>query len=289
MADTIYGDRVPATATTASDLIDPEVMGQMVTEAVKSKLVFASLARENNVLLNTAGSTVTIPKFYNLQDAVELQEGVAVPVQKLKADTTTVSVKEIGTSVIITDTAVENSLNVAMATSADKIARTVSSKIDKDFIDASVASSASSKPLTQALSKKDTLAWANIVDGLVQFGDTGFDSLAGFVVSPVVFGSLLKDSDFMADTRAENKRATAGYVGSIAGAPVYLSNNLALNSKVGAVAVREGALELYWKRMPRVERERNASLRSTDIVVTSRYAVNRADDNGILVFTNPAA
>ena len=63
MADTI---------TKLSDLIDPEVMGDMVSAKIPKKLRVAPFAKVDDTLVGVPGDTITVPSYGYIGDAAEV-------------------------------------------------------------------------------------------------------------------------------------------------------------------------------------------------------------------------
>lgn len=294
MAITAYDpyDPTDANAVFTDDVLIPEVMAGLVLDKTREKMVFRNVISEDSTtLVNRPGNTVTLPKFKHLDIIPNVGEKEISPLLPVSAEEVTVSVSEISGTVQFSESALEDTFKQVRDFYVNELGVSGAQKIDTDFINAATASSAGSKPLVQNLTAANTLDWATIVDGLVQWGDNGWGEALGLITTPAGYGSLAKNPDFMADARATSTRATNGLVGSVAGMPIYVTSalNTVTKGKVGAVAVREGALSLFWKRLPTIAIQESARYRGLDIVYSARYAAYRADDNGIILFNNPTA
>ena len=64
-----------ATLTKLENLINPEVMADMISAKVESKVKVVPYAKVDTTLQGQAGDTITIPKFTYIGDAVEVAEG----------------------------------------------------------------------------------------------------------------------------------------------------------------------------------------------------------------------
>ena len=78
MADTI---------TKLSDLIDPEVMGDMVSAKIPKKLRVAPFAKVDDTLVGVPGDTITVPSYGYIGDAADVAEGEAVTIEKMTTST----------------------------------------------------------------------------------------------------------------------------------------------------------------------------------------------------------
>ena len=63
-------------ATKLIDLIDPEVMADMISAKVDKKMVVTLIAKIDNTLVGTPGSTITVPSYNYIGDAEDVAEGV---------------------------------------------------------------------------------------------------------------------------------------------------------------------------------------------------------------------
>ena len=61
--------------TKLSDLIDPEVMGDMVSARIPKKLRVAPFAKIDDTLAGVPGDTITVPAYTYIGDASDVAEG----------------------------------------------------------------------------------------------------------------------------------------------------------------------------------------------------------------------
>ena len=66
------------TYTKIADLIDPEVMGDMVSARIPKKLRVAPFAKVDDTLAGVPGDTITVPAYAYIGDADIVAEGEAV-------------------------------------------------------------------------------------------------------------------------------------------------------------------------------------------------------------------
>ena len=64
--------------TKLSDLIDPEVMGDMVSARIPKKLRVAPFAKIDDTLAGVPGDTITVPAYTYIGDAADVAEGANV-------------------------------------------------------------------------------------------------------------------------------------------------------------------------------------------------------------------
>lgn len=82
------------TYTKIADLIDPEVMGDMVSARIPKKLRVAPFAKVDDTLAGVPGDTITVPAYAYIGDADIVAEGEAVTIEKMTTSTRKATVKK---------------------------------------------------------------------------------------------------------------------------------------------------------------------------------------------------
>ena len=95
-----------ANTTTASDLIDPVVWADYIAAQLPHNIHLRPLAQVNTKLQGTAGSTITVPSYSYMGDAVPLAELADVPLRKLGVNTQEVPVAKIANGFALSDEAI---------------------------------------------------------------------------------------------------------------------------------------------------------------------------------------
>ena len=72
--------------TKLSDMIDPEVMGDMVSARIPKKLRVAPFAKIDDTLAGVPGDTITVPAYTYIGDAADVAEGGEVAIEKMTTD-----------------------------------------------------------------------------------------------------------------------------------------------------------------------------------------------------------
>ena len=83
-------------ATKLANLFNPQVVADMIDAKLVDAMRFAPLARVDTTLVGRPGSTVTLPSFAYIGDAVDVAEGADIPIGQLTESTTTATVKKAG-------------------------------------------------------------------------------------------------------------------------------------------------------------------------------------------------
>ena len=93
------------TYTKIADLIDPEVMGDMVSARIPKKLRVAPFAKVDDTLAGVPGDTITVPAYAYIGDADIVAEGEAVTIEKMTTSTRKATVKKAMKGIGLTDEA----------------------------------------------------------------------------------------------------------------------------------------------------------------------------------------
>ena len=80
--------------TKLSDLIDPEVMGDMVSARIPKKLRVAPFAKIDDTLAGVPGDTITVPAYTYIGDASDVAEGGEVAIEKMTTSTRKAKIKK---------------------------------------------------------------------------------------------------------------------------------------------------------------------------------------------------
>ena len=92
--------------TKLSDLIDPEVMGDMVSARIPKKLRVAPFAKIDDTLAGVPGDTITVPAYTYIGDASDVAEGGEVAIEKMTTSTRKAKIKKAMKGIGLTDEAV---------------------------------------------------------------------------------------------------------------------------------------------------------------------------------------
>ena len=92
--------------TTIQDLVNPQVMADMISAKITSKIVVTPFAKVDTTLQGVPGDTITVPQYSYIGDAVDVAEGVKADTVKLQTGTTTVKIKKAMKAVELTDESV---------------------------------------------------------------------------------------------------------------------------------------------------------------------------------------
>lgn len=207
------------------DVFDPEVVSDMINAKVAKKAVMTGYIKVDSTLSGVPGSTVTIPRWGYIGEAVDLEEGQPIDTTKMAFTTAPYGIKKIGKGVMLTDEAQLSGYGNPMGTATNQIALSISEKLDNDR----VAVLYESQNIVDASTA--AIKYSAIVDGVDMFGEEE-ESRKVILIHSKQKTQLRKDGDFLAADKIGSELLTNGAIGRIAGVDVVVSNKVKLEEGV---------------------------------------------------------
>lgn len=215
--------------TKLSDVINPEVMGDMIEAKIDAQCKIMPYAKVDTSLQGVPGDTKTVPSWNYIGDAEDFDPETAadtdaeMDVTKLTASSTTFTIKCAGKSVGILQTAINSGLGNPIGQAETQLAKSIVGKIDNDVMDACYTA-------TNVYDAKTVIGYAGIVDAVAKFEDEedGVDKV--LFIHPNQEATLLKDPDFLSADKFTAGVAVEGAIGKIAGCWVKKSKKVKLVS-----------------------------------------------------------
>lgn len=209
--------------TKLSNLINPQVMGDMISATLPKKIKFARIAKIDNTLAGRPGNTITVPKFAYIGDAEDVAEGVAMGTTVLTASTTTATVKKAGKAVELTDESVLSGYGDPVGETAKQLTMSIAAKVDNDCYDALAGA-----PLTYD-GTAAKIAYDGVVDAAAVFESEADETEVGLLyIHPDQEATIRKDADFKDKNKYGLDVVMTGTIGSIAGYQVVKSKRVKL-------------------------------------------------------------
>lgn len=263
--------------TMISDLINPQVMADMISAKVPSKLVVAPFAKVDPTLSGIPGNTITVPQYAYIGDAEDIAEGIAAETVKLATTTSEVTVKKAMKAVELTDEAVLSGYGNPVGETNSQLAKAIASKVDSDAMEALQGAQLVYDGTTAVIK------YTGIVDAIDLFNEE-VNSEKVIFVHPKQVTQLRKDADFISADKYTGDVVMTGEIGKIANCRVVASKKVPLAEGVYACPIVKlnndaeaeedaAALTIYLKRDTNVETDRVSLARKTDISVDKHYAV----------------
>lgn len=278
-----------STLTTTSAL--SELLPSIVQEALfvaSERSIMRGLVK-NYSLGPAQGKTINVP-IYPQQTAVSLTEGEGIDLGDLgyanvNTSSATLTVSEVGLATHITDLARLSSATNVVADIGRLFGEAIARKIDQDltakfteFTTNVVGSSGNILAVTGAISA------ASIFQAVSKLRSAGVPSsdLACVLHPSVAYDLKANITNTFANPNAgtiQNEAMQMGYVGMLAGVPVYETSNFAVANAtagdyIGGLFHRD-ALGLGIMQDIRIETQRDALMRGDAIVATAMYGTGK--------------
>ena len=215
--------------TTMSDMIDPQVMGDMIDAKISAQLKITPYAKVDTSLQGVPGDTKTVPSWNYIGDAADVNEGSTVDLTSMSASTATFTIKKAMKSVGLTQEAINSGLGNPVGQAEKQLAKSIAGKVDSDVLNAALSSS----NVYDGVS--DVIGYDAIVNAVTKFEDEedGVDKV--MFIHPKQEAVLLKDNDFLSADKFQSGVAVNGSIGKIAGCWIKKSAKVPLVDAVTAV------------------------------------------------------
>ena len=272
--------------TMISDLIDPEVMGDMISAKLPSKIRITPFATIDNTLEGRPGDEITVPKYEYIGDAEDVAEGVAMGVTKLATTTTKAKVKKAGKAVTLTDESVLSGYGNPVGETNNQLVLAIAAKVDNDGMD-------ELQKATLIHTASNIIGYEGIVEGLDLF-DEEEQSTKIMYVHPRQVTQLRKDPTFRDAHQYPLQTVMTGVIGEIAGCQVIPSKKVPVKAgkyccpivKLSSDTDTEEearALTIYLKRDVLIETDRNILDKTTTIAADKHYTVSLSNESKVVL------
>ncbi len=259
-----------STTTTLNDLL-PSIVAEAMFVA-QERSIMRGLVKNYN-LAPGQGKTVTVP-VYPKQTAVGLTEGNEFDNTEVSTSGAVLTVSQVGLRTLVTDLAVNASASNVVADLGRLFGEAIASKMDKDLTGLFGSFS------TNTVGSTSTTATAALIfQAVAKLKAAGVptDGIACVLHPAVAYDLKASITNTFANPNAgdlQNEAMRMGFVGMLAGVPVYETSNLADNGTtgdfIGGVFHRD-ALGLAIMKDINVEVQRRASYLGNDVVASAMY------------------
>jgi len=257
-----------STTSTLNDLL-PQIVAEALFVASERSIMRGLV--KNYTLPAGSGKTITVP-IYPLQTAAAVNEGTDLTNTAVSTNGAVLTVSEVGIMTTVTDLARQTSASNVIADVGRLFGEAIANKIDKDLTNKFLSFDAIGDGTGQISAAKVFQAVANLRSNAV----TGMD-LACVLHPSIAYDLKANLTNTFANPNAgliQNEALASGYVGMLAGVPVYETSNFANTGNagdyMGAVFHRD-AIGLALLQDIKIETQRDASLRADELVATAVY------------------
>ena len=205
--------------TKMTNMINPEVMGDMISAKIEALLKITPYAKVDTSLQGVPGDTKTVPSWNYIGDAVDVAEGESVTGTVLTCGQKTFTIKKAMKQVKITQEAVNSGLGNPIGQAEKQLAMAIAGKVESDVLEAALTSTQTSGDGTK------TITYAGIVDAVGVFDEEEITGKVMFI-APSQVTTLRKDSDFISADKYDNKVMMLGEIGMVAGVRIVPSKRI---------------------------------------------------------------
>ena len=209
--------------TKMTNMINPEVMGDMINAKIEAQLKITPYAKVDTTLQGVAGDTKTVPSWNYIGDAEDIAEGEEVGLSTMTATSTTFTIKKAMKAVGITQEAINSGLGDPVGQAESQLAKSIAGKVDNDVLAAAYKGTMVVAPTTLA-----TIAYNGVVDAVTKFEDEEDGIEKVMFIHPTQETALLKDSSFLSADKFTGGVAVNGAIGKIAGCWIKKSKKVKL-------------------------------------------------------------
>lgn len=266
-----------STTSTLNDLL-PSIVAEALFVASEASIM-RNLVRNYTIPMGS-GKTITVPRYPQVS-AAALTEGTDMSNTAVSTDGATLTVSEVGVMTVVTDLARMASASNVIADVGRLFGEAIARKIDTDLTALFDGFS------TNALGDGTTaITAAAIFQAVAKLRSAGVPPTDLFcVLHPAIAYDLKANmTNTFANPNAgilQNEAMATGYVGTLAGVPIFETSNMANTGTAGDYKgglFHRDALGLAFLQDIKIETQRDASLRGDELVATAVYGVGELYD-----------
>lgn len=271
-----------STTTTLNDLL-PQIVAEAMFQA-NEKSIMRGLVKNFTMPLNS-GKSIVVPTYPKVT-AAAIAEGtdLSTVAQAVSTDGATLTVSEVGAMTTVTDLALRTSSSNVIADVGRLFGEAIASRIDKDLT--ALFGSFS----TGVGAADQTITVNKIFEAVANLRKNGVPATdLACVLHPLVAYDLKAaiGTQAFAGGDLQTEALRSGYVGTLAGVPIFESSNMtdASDNDPGTTGDYKGglfhrdALGLAMMQDIQIEQQRDASLRATELVATAVYGKGEIFDS----------
>lgn len=258
--------------TTASNLINPQVMADAISAALPNAIRFAPYARIDTTLQGQAGDVITRPRYGYVGPAEDLVETVPMDPDQMSMTSTTVTVKEAGKAIELTEKAILTNVNGTVGEAENQLKLSIADKIDIDYLETLRSATLS---YTGAPDSAES-----IIDAVNVFDDEDAGDYVLFINNGD-YTTLVK-SLLAVGGNTGAAALTSGQVSELVGVKnIVKSRRLAAGE---AFLQKQGAVEIVYKKQPEVKTDGDILARTVVLAGNTFYATNLYNESGVVKF-----
>lgn len=260
-----------ADVTKLAQLVDPQVMGDMISAELPKLIKFQGVAPIDTTLQGQPGSTITLPKYKYIGDAKVVAEGAAIDYSQLETETAQHTIKKVAQGVKLTDEAVLSGYGNPVGEATRQIAMSVAAKIDNDTVE-------EARKTTLSVSAPSDVT---MIDAIETAFDDETDETGVLFVSPKTAAKLRSaaTTEFTRATDLGDDVLVKGAFGELLGWVLVRTKKVEDNE---AIAVKRGGLQTFLKRGFQAESQRDIDHKLTKFNGDQHYVVALVDESKVV-------
>lgn len=232
-----------STMTKMNKMVNPEVMGDMISAKIEALLKITPYAKVDTTLQGVPGDTKTVPKWAYIGDAVDVAEGAEVELTEMSTSSETFTIKKAMKSVGITQEAVNSGYGDPIGQAEIQLAKAIAGKVDADVFNAALSAA------KIAGDGATVIKYEGVVDVVDAFGEEDITEKVLFI-HPSQMATLRKDANFISADKYNNNVMVTGEIGMICQTRIVASNRVplikaTLNNSTGTTAITASNLATY--------------------------------------------
>lgn len=207
--------------TMLTDIINPQVMGDMIEAKIPHLLKFTPFAKLDRTLVGVAGDTKTVPSWNFIGAAEDVAEGAEITTKKLTASTTQFTIKKVMQSVGITQESINSGLGDPVGQAETQLAKSIAVKLEEDVLAAALAATLKYDGSAAKIS------YSAIVDAVGVLDEEENTDKVMFI-NPAQITTLRKDADFIDKNKYGNDVMVTGEIGMVGNTRIVPSKQIVL-------------------------------------------------------------
>ena len=269
-----------STTTSLNDLL-PQIVAEAMFQA-NEKSIMRGLVKNFNMPLNS-GKSIVVPTYPKIT-AAAVAEGTDLANTEVATGGATLTVSEVGVMTTVTDLALRTSASNVIADVGKLFGEAIATRMDKDLTALFGSFSVGVGGATT------TITVNKVFEAVAKLRQNGVPATdLACVLHPMVAFDLKAaiGTNAFAGGDLQTEALRSGYVGTLAGVPIFESSNMTDSSSndPGSTGDYKGglfhrdALGLAMMQDIQIEQQRDASLRATELVATAVYGKGEIFDS----------
>lgn len=267
--------------TLLDQLINPQVMADMISAELETKLRATQFYKVDRTLTGRAGNTITIPTWLYIGEAVDLPENTQGEVTEMHTEDVEYTVKKAVKNITLTDEAVLSGFGDPVGEANRQLRMSIQDKMDSDGI-------ALLEGITMAKGHVHTTSGSLDYDAVVEALDLLKLEEQGtnlfLLVNHTTVKKIRKDARFVdRQSQLGDNVLTTSTIGSIAGCNVVISNKL---TATRSYILTPNCLTAFLKRDITLETQRELLYKRTLIGSDCHYVIAIEDYDKIVAISH---